>query len=31
MDVVMEALIYNLQEIIQWPKPFELHEFGRKI
>ena len=30
-DVVMDALIANLQDIIQLPKPSELHEFARKI
>ena len=31
MDVVMDALIANLQNIIQLPKPSELHEFAHKI
>ena len=32
MDVVMDALIANLQLIIiQWPKQSELHEFTRQI
>ena len=31
MDVVMDALIANLQQIIRWPKPSEFEEFASEF
>ena len=30
-DVVMDALIANLHQIIRWPKPCEFEEFATEI